>query len=147
MQGARLVNKGGKNQQKQKQTNIRPGARNKLHSSRKKRNKRCLYFDTSLIQSFNVRSLKKGHIFFGFAYENLFSALTSRKGAELSTKTKEFNYYSVGIRAKQSGTVKNVQHSKNDYHERSKQVPKDWHSGDFDAKWQENELHKQTEML
>ena len=67
MQGARLVNKGGKNQQKQKQTNIRPGARNKLHSSRKKRNKSCLYFDASLIQSFNikfnVRSLEKGHIF------------------------------------------------------------------------------------
>ena len=50
--------------------------------------------------------------------------------------------YSVGIRAKQSGTVKNVGHSKNDCHERSKQVPKDWHSGDFDAKWQEKELHK-----
>ena len=44
--------------------------------------------------------------------------------------------------AKQSGTVKNVEHSKNDYHERSKKVPKDWHSGDFDAKCQEKEFHK-----
>ena len=43
------------------------------------------------------------------------------------------NYYSVGIREKQSGTV-NVERSKNNYHERSKQVPKDWHRGDFDAK-------------
>ena len=51
-----------------------------------------------------------------------------------------FCYYSVGVREKQSGTV---EHSKNDYHERSKQVPKDWHSGDFDVKWQEKELHKQ----
>ena len=50
--------------------------------------------------------------------------------------------YSVGIGAKQSGTVKNVEHSNNDYHERSKQVPKNWRSGDFDAKWQEKELHK-----
>ena len=58
----------------------------------------------------------------------------------MSTATKE--YYSVGIGAKQSVTVKNVEHSKNDYHERSMQVPKDWHSGDFDAKWQEKELHK-----
>ena len=38
---------------------------------------------------FKVRSLNKGHIFFCFAYENLFSALVSRKGAELSTETKE----------------------------------------------------------
>ena len=71
----------------------------------------------------------------------------SRKGAELSCESdKQINYYSVGnIRAKQSGTVKNVEHSKNDYHERSKQVPKDWHSGDFDVKWQEKELHKQRQ--
>ena len=27
------------------------------------------------------------------------------------------------------------------YHECSKQ-PKDWHGGNFDAKWQEKELHK-----
>ena len=47
-------------------------------------------------------------------------------------------YYSVGIRAKQSGTVKNVEHSKNDYHERSKQVPKDWHSGDLSSVQSEN---------
>ena len=76
-----------------------------------------------------------------FAPENLFSALISRKGAELH-RDERINYYSVGIREKQSGTVKNVEHCKNDYHERSKQLPKDWHSGDFDAKWQEKELHK-----
>ena len=65
----------------------------KLHSSQKRRNKSCLCFDTSLIQSFNikfkVRSLKRVIYIFCFAYENLFSALMSRKGAELSTKTKE----------------------------------------------------------
>ena len=49
-----------------------------------------------------------------------------------------------------SESVKNkaellTEHSKNDYHERSKQVPKDWHSGDFDVKWQEKELHKQRQ--
>ena len=67
----------------------------------------------------------------------------SQKGAELSTETKINNYHcSVGIREKQSGTIKNVEHSKNNYHEHSKQVPKDCHSGDFDAKWQQNELHK-----
>ena len=49
----------------------------------------------------------------------------SRKGAELSTETKELINYPVGIRAKQSGTVKNVEHSKNDYLERFKQVPND----------------------
>jgi len=53
-------------------------------------------------------------IFFRFASENLFSALMSRKGADLSTN----------------------------YHECSKQVRKDWHSGDFEAKWQVKELHK-----
>ena len=64
----------------------------KLHSSWKKRNKSCFCFHTSLIQSFNikfkVRSLKKGS-HFSSAYENLFSALMSRKGAELSTEMKE----------------------------------------------------------
>ena len=48
---------------------------------------------SSFIQSFSIKfkvmSLKNGHIFFCFAYENLFSALVSRKGAELSTETKE----------------------------------------------------------
>ena len=39
------------------------------------------------------------------------------------------NCYSVTNRAKQSGTVKAVEHSKNDCHECSKQVSKDWHSG------------------
>ena len=92
---------------------------------------------------FKVKLIQYGHIFFCFASENLFSALMSRKRAEPSTEMK-INYYSVGIHEKQSGTVKNVQHSKNDYHERSKQVPKDWHSGNFAAKWQEieKELHK-----
>ena len=66
----------------------------------------------------------------------------SQKGAELSTATNKLIITLSEIRAKQSGTVKNVEHSKNDYHERSKQVPKDWYSGDFDAKWQEKELHK-----
>ena len=72
----------------------------------------------------------------------------SRKDAELSTETKDL-INSVGIREKQIITVKNVEHSKNDYHERSKQVPKDWHSGDFDAKLQEKDWASQieTEML
>ena len=48
----------------------------------------------------------------------------------------------VALCAKQSGTVKTVEHSKNDYHKCSKKVSKDWHSGDFDVKWTEKELHK-----
>ena len=60
----------------------------------------------------------------------------------LNCPQRQKNYYSVGICAKQSGNVKNVEQSKNDSHERSKQLPKDWHSGDFDAKWQEKEFHK-----
>ena len=107
----------------------------KMHSSRKKRNKSCLCFDTSLIQSFNikfkVRSLKQGHIYYVLVMKIYFSS------HELL-----MNYYSVGIRTKQRGTVKNVEHSKNHYHKRSKKVPKDWHSGDFDAKWQEKEFRK-----
>ena len=39
--------------------------------------------------SVKVKSLKNGHFFFGFAAENLFSAVMSRKGAELSTETKQ----------------------------------------------------------
>ena len=39
--------------------------------------------------SVKVKWLKNGHIFFGFASENLFSAVMSRKGAEQSTETKE----------------------------------------------------------
>ena len=47
----------------------------------------------------------------------------SRKVAELSRHgDQRINCYSVAIRAKQSGTVKTVGHSKNDYHECSKQV-------------------------
>ena len=67
----------------------------------------------------------------------------SRKGAELSTETKELIFTpSESVQNKTKRTVKNVEHSKNDYHERSKEVPKDWHSGDFGAKWQKQELHR-----
>lgn len=75
------------------ETNIRPRARKKLHSSRKKLNKSCLCFDTTFIQLFNikfkVRSLKNGHIFFALLLRINFSALMNRKGAKLSTETKE----------------------------------------------------------
>ena len=84
----------------------------------------------------------KGSYYFLFClWEFIFSSHESKRCWTVH-RDKRINYYSVGIRAKQSGTVKNVEHSKNDYHERSKQLPKDWHSGDFDAKWQEKELHK-----
>ena len=54
---------------------------------------------------------------------------------ELSTETKELIItLSESVKNKAELHVKNVEHSKNDYHERSKQVPKDWHSGDYDAK-------------
>ena len=57
MQGACLVNKGGKiRKTRNKQTNIWARARKKkLHSSQRKRNKSCLCFDTLLIQSFNIK--------------------------------------------------------------------------------------------
>ena len=41
-----------------------------------------------------------------------------------------------------SHSVKTVEHYNKDYHDCSSQVSKDWHSGDFDAKWKEKELHK-----
>ena len=66
----------------------------------------------------------------------------SQKGAELSTEVKELIVTLSQSVQKQSGTVKTVELSKNDYHECPKQVSKDWHSGDFDAKWKEKELHK-----
>ena len=67
----------------------------------------------------------------------------SRKVAELSRhRDQRINCYSVAIRAKQSGTVKTVKHSKNDYVECSRQVSKDWHSVDFDAKRKKKELDK-----
>ena len=80
MQGTRLVNKGGKNQQKQKQTTF-DQEHEKNAKFPKEKKKSCFCFDTSLIQSFNikfkVRALKSSH-FFCFASENLFSALMRR---------------------------------------------------------------------
>ena len=146
MQGVHLVNKGGIKLAKI-ETNKHPTkSTKKLHSSRKKRNKSCFCFHTSLIQSFNIKfkvtSLKKGSITFFFRlWEFIFSSHESKRCWTVH-RDERINYYSVGICAKQSGTIKNVEHSKNDSHERSKQVPKDWHSGDFEAKWQEKELRK-----
>ena len=67
----------------------------------------------------------------------------SRKGAELSTEMKELIITlseSVQNKAELSRmlniprtTITSIL---------SKTIPKDWHSGDFDAKWQEKELHK-----
>ena len=54
----------------------------KLRSSRKKRNKSCLCFDTLFIKSFNitfnVTSLKNGHIFFVCFWEFIFSSHESK---------------------------------------------------------------------
>ena len=41
------------------------------------------------MHKFKVKSLRNVHIFFSFTSENLFSALMSRKAANLSTGTKE----------------------------------------------------------
>ena len=60
-------------------------------------------------------------------------------------RDQRINCYSVAIRIKQSGTVKTVEHSKNNYHECSKKVSKDWQSGDFDAKRKEKEVHKKRQ--
>ena len=67
----------------------------------------------------------KGSYYFLFClWEFIFSSHESKRCWTVHSD-KQINYYSVGIRAKQSGTVKNVEHSKNDYHECSKQVRKD----------------------
>ena len=84
MQGARLVNKGGKiGKKRNNQTSDREYEKSCIVSER---NKSCFCFDISFIQSFNinfkVRSPKNGHC---FASENS----KSPKGAELSTETKE----------------------------------------------------------
>ena len=78
---------------------------------------------------------------FCLLWEFIFSSRESKRCWTVH-RDERIDYYSVGVRKKQSGTVKNVKHFKNDYHERSKQVPKDWHSGDFDAKWQEKQFHQ-----
>ena len=117
MQGARLVNKGG---QKKKQSNIWPRVRKKLHSFRKKRNKSCLCFDSSFIHSFNinfkVRSQKMVTFFLLCFWELIFSSHES-KWCWTVHRDHRINCYSVAIRAKQSGTVKTVEHFKNDYYE------------------------------
>ena len=73
-----------------KQTSDQEHEKNCIVLERKSEKKKC--FDTSFIQSFNikfkVKSPKNGHIYIFFASENLFSALMSRKGAELSTETR-----------------------------------------------------------
>ena len=61
----------------------------------------------------------------------------SLKGVELSTETKELIVTLLQSVQNKALTVKTVKHSKNDYHECFRQVSKDWHSGDFDAKWKE----------
>ena len=66
----------------------------------------------------------------------------SLKGVELSTETKELIVTLLQSVQNKALTVKTVKHSKNDYHECFRQVSKDWHSEDFDAKWKEKELHK-----
>ena len=71
-----------------------------------------------------VRSLKRVIFFLFCLWEFIFSSHESQRCWTVHSD-KRINYYSVGIRAKQSGTVKNLEHSKNDYHEHSKQVPKD----------------------
>ena len=88
--------------------------------------------------------LKNSHIInshFCFASENLFSALMSGKGTELSTETKELIITlseSVQTKAELSRmlniprtTITSV-----------RQVTKDWHSGDFDAKRQLCQVHR-----
>ena len=97
----------------------------KMQSSRKKKKKSCFCFDTSLIQSFNikfkVRALKNSYIFFVLLLRICFQRSCVYKAIRCWTvhRDERINYYSVGIRAKQSGAVKNVEH-KNDYHECSK---------------------------
>ena len=50
----------------------------------------------------------------------------TRKGAELSPETKEL----IITLSEPVQNKAELSRMLNDYHERSKQVPKDWHSGD-----------------
>ena len=54
----------------------------------------------------------------------------TRKGAELSPETKEL----IITLSEPVQNKAELSRMLNDYHERSKQAPKDWHSGDFNAK-------------
>ena len=85
---------------------------------------------------------KKMVIFFLFCFWELIFCSHESKRCWTVHRDQRINCDTVALRAKQSGTVKTVEHSKNDYHECSKQVSKDWHSEDFDAKWKEKKLHK-----
>ena len=65
-----------------------------------------------------------------------------RKDAKLSTETKK-----LIVTLSQSGKTKRNCQDCWTFQERLcclcfKQVSKDWHSGDFDAKWKKKELHK-----
>ena len=109
------------------------------------RHKTCLCFDTPFFQSFNinfkVRSQKNGH-FCLFCFWKLIFCSHESKRCWTVHRDQRINCDTVALRAKQSGTVKTVEHSKNDYHKCSKQALKDWHSGDFEVKWKEKELLK-----
>ena len=136
--GARLVKDGEIGKKRNNQTSIHTRVRKKLHSFWKKRNKTCLCFDTPFFQSFNinfkVRSQKNGH-FFLFCFWKLIFCSHESKRCWTVHRDQRINCDTVALRAKQSGAVKTVEHSKNDYHKSSKQASKDWHSGDFDVKW------------
>ena len=108
MQGARLI-KGGKLAKKE---TIRPRVRKNCIVSERKGIRAVCVLTTPLFSQ--VRSQKNGHIFLFCFWQLIFSSHESKRCWTVH-RDQRTNCYSVAIRAKQSGTVKAVEHSKNDY--------------------------------
>ena len=137
MQGARLVNKGGKiGKRRNNQTSDQEYEKNCIVSERKGIKAVCVLtprlFSHSTLSSRLGR--KKMVIFFFVLLLRINFSFSSVEKVLNCPQRPRINCYSVAIRARQSGTVKTVEHSNNEYHECSKQGSKDWHSEDFDAK-------------
>ena len=127
MQGARLVNKGGKTgKERNNQTSDQEYEKNCIVSERKGIGAVCVL--TPRLFSHSTLTSRLGRFLFCF-WELIFSSHESKRCWTVHID-QGINFYSVVIRAIQSGTDKSVEHSKNYYHECSKQVLKDWHSKD-----------------
>ena len=99
-----------------KQTFDQEQEKNCIVSERKEIRAVCVLTPCLFSHSVKVKSLKNGHIFFWFCFWEFIFSIHESKRCWTVHRDERINYYSVGIREKQSGTVKNVEHSKNDYH-------------------------------
>ena len=135
MQGARLVNKGGKigikrnnltfDQEYERNKNKRIRIRIRI-----RKGIRAVWVLTPLLFSYSILTSRLGRKKGSYFFVLLLTINLSLKGVELSTETKELIVTLSQSVQNKALTVKTVKHSKNDYHECFRQVSRDWHSGD-----------------